>query len=101
MQSQMIGLQSSLDRILSAVQGQVQPSVSYGHNMTGSPARDIHGVYMSANGPPRGSVDIFNPSEAGDQSQRNQTKQFPPLPGFAPPVSDGVVMSYAMSHELS
>lgn len=83
MQSQMIGLQSSLDRILSAIQGQVPPTAGrYGPTT----ARDIQSVYMPANGPPRGSVDIFNPSDVDEQPQRPQQKSFPPLPGFAPPV---------------
>ncbi|EJD03045.1 uncharacterized protein FOMMEDRAFT_20217 [Fomitiporia mediterranea MF3/22] len=103
MQSQMIGLQSSLDRILSAIQGQVAPAGRYGQNNPAAAARDMQGVYVTANGPPRGSVDIFNPSEAADQPQRHPAKSFPPLPGFAPPphkyATYGIVPSTAPSSD--
>lgn len=97
MQSQMIGLQSSLDRILNALQEQpftrdlqaqnINHTQNHGHS-------NNHNLYagMPANGPPRGTVDLFNPADnAGSQpqqqpQQRQQTKSFPPLPGFAPPV---------------
>ncbi|KAL5485143.1 hypothetical protein ACEPAI_7785 [Sanghuangporus weigelae] len=100
MQSQMIGLQSSLDRILSAIQGQVPPAGRYGP----ATVRDMQDVYMpAANGPPRGSVDIFNPSEADEQQQRPLQKSFPPLPGFAPPphkyATYGIVPSTAPSSD--
>lgn len=70
MQSQMIGMQASLDRILSAVQGHP--------------------------GPPPGAMyppDLHPPGSREVQGFRNFTrpgfeqKTFPPLPGFAPPVS--------------
>lgn len=95
MQSQMIGLQSSLDRILAHLQTQghlpsPQPAQgdNYSSNMAGN-SRNMQGPYMPANGPPRGTVDLFNPPEAGASgdhpSPRNQ-RSFPPLPGFVPPV---------------
>lgn len=78
MQSQMIGMQSSLDRILSAVQtqsntvmNQQQPSM-YPPNMGPGPSRDGMG-YSQRNGYDNGS--------------NERARHFPPLPGFAPPVS--------------
>lgn len=62
MQSQMIGMQSSLDRILSAIQ---QPN-----------NQQQHQAYQQ-------SVDA-GPSREGNLSYQ-QRSQFPPLPGFAPP----------------
>ena len=99
MQSQMIGLQSSLDRILNVIQTQTQvqpqtaphtpfpPAPQFPQNMPPPPARDMHGVYFPSNGIPRGSVDLFNPQGPQETVPRPPTKAFPPLPGFAPPVS--------------
>jgi len=81
MQSQMIGMQSSLDIILSAVQSQnsnltmgyQQPMFSNGPD----PPRE-----GSADSPPsqRGLLDMgLGPNE--------RRPPFPPLPGFIPPVS--------------
>ncbi|KAI5120651.1 hypothetical protein M0805_007988 [Coniferiporia weirii] len=104
MQSQMIGLQSSLDRILNAIQGQASAPAVYAPGVSSSSSRDSQGVYLPANGPPRGSVDIFNPSDAPDApSHRGQSKSFPPLPGFAPPphkyATYGIVPSTAPSSD--
>ncbi|KAL4078547.1 hypothetical protein V8B97DRAFT_1865873 [Scleroderma yunnanense] len=62
MQSQMIGMQSSLDRILSAVQVQGQPSNQqvYAPSIDPGSSRDGNPAYQ-------------------------QRPRFPPLPGFAPP----------------
>lgn len=98
MQSQMIGLQSSLDRILSAIQNQVPHAANYAHNITSASARDINNAYVHTNGPPRGSVDIFNPSDPGNPPQRPRQKSFPPLPGFAPPVSKNAMIALIFTH---
>ncbi|KAH0827973.1 hypothetical protein J3R83DRAFT_3612 [Lanmaoa asiatica] len=81
MQSQMIGMQSSLDRILSAVQSQGQPSnqqPGYTTSVRQGSGRDVGPSY-----PPR--------------------SRFPPLPGFAPPphkyATYGIVPSTAASSE--
>lgn len=70
MQSQMIGMQSSLDRILSAVQPQIQtnPVASQPQPYSSSPRRDGAGY----------AIPISNSRNA---------ESFPPLPGFAPPVN--------------
>ena len=62
MQSQMIGMQSTLDRILSAVQQGPPP-----------------GFREQA---PR-APDVYNPPPSADH---RTGRVFPPLPGFAPPV---------------
>ena len=112
MQSQMIGLQNSLDRILNVIQGgQGGPSSNpgsfasppYDQSMPPPPqGRDMQNVYLPANGPPRTNVDIFNPQPAGSP-RSSSGKSFPPLPGFAPPVrsfpSSGKYM-YFFSHSL-
>jgi hypothetical protein len=70
MQSQMIGMQSSLDRILSAVQTQNgNASQLYTHM---EPHRDGNPITHR------------NGFDAGPASA---ARSFPPLPGFAPPVS--------------
>lgn len=91
MQSQMIGFQSSLDRILAAVQGgSPGPSASFPTTPYTAPAnmhpghgREMPMSYVPSPGGPRGSVDLFNPQDTNGSVQR---KSFPPLPGFAPPV---------------
>lgn len=85
MQSQMIGMQSSLDRILSAIQTQQANGTlpgpqnatapAYPLPVSGDPFRDGSGVPTPNNGFDFGS----GPSD--------RAKSFPPLPGFAPPVS--------------
>ncbi|PAV18592.1 hypothetical protein PNOK_0543400 [Pyrrhoderma noxium] len=86
MQSQMIGLQSSLDRILNALQE--QPFT-----------RDLQAQNINH---------TQNHDNAGSQpqqqpQQRQQTKSFPPLPGFAPPLHKyatyGIVPSTAPSSD--
>lgn len=98
MQSQMIGFQSTLDRILAAVQGQPAgpsgsfPTTPYATPMNMHPGhgREMPITYVPSPGGPRGSVDLFNPQDANGTVQR---KSFPPLPGFAPPVSTSAVNS--------
>ncbi|KAI0779555.1 hypothetical protein C8Q74DRAFT_1316121 [Fomes fomentarius] len=92
MQSQMIGLQSSLDRILSAIQNQNQPVVQPNRS---SPA-------VSGPLPPiRTHSEMYNsPPGQGEGPSR---RTFPPLPGFAPPphkyATYGIVPSTAPSSD--
>ncbi|KAJ7680323.1 hypothetical protein DFH06DRAFT_1162653 [Mycena polygramma] len=83
MQSQMIGMQSSLDRILSAVQTGQQPPYSPHQSREG-------GEYPNRNG-----FDGPGPSA--------ERRAFPPLPGFAPPphkyATYGIVPSTAPSSD--
>ncbi|EIN12012.1 hypothetical protein PUNSTDRAFT_83912 [Punctularia strigosozonata HHB-11173 SS5] len=90
MQSQMIGMQSSLDRILTVLQNQTQANSPMAPpQMYQSPGRDYH-----SNG--RNNGDSY-------QSPRSQPKSFPPLPGFAPPphkyATYGIVPSTAPSSD--
>jgi hypothetical protein len=101
MQSQMIGMQSSLDRILSAVQTQAQsnvpvpPQQSLYSNMGPGPSRDQH-LY-----PPQSSRSGFE--MASNDSHQRSHPRFPPLPGFAPPphkyATYGIVPSTAPSSD--
>ncbi|KAF9049734.1 hypothetical protein BJ165DRAFT_1341892 [Panaeolus papilionaceus] len=93
MQSQMIGMQSSLDRILSAVQN------SQGAPLAGAPPH----MYPPPMEPPRdmaGSSQIRNGFEPGPA---DRMRVFPPLPGFAPPphkyANYGIVPSTAPSSD--
>jgi hypothetical protein len=70
MQSQMIGMQSSLDRILSAVQTQ-----------NGNAPQLYTPMEAHRDGNP---ITHRNGFDAGPASA---VRSFPPLPGFAPPVS--------------
>ncbi|KAJ7703197.1 hypothetical protein B0H17DRAFT_922430 [Mycena rosella] len=85
MQSQMIGMQSSLDRILSAVQTQ-----SNGQQPPYPPQ-------ASRDGPEYSSRNGFEASQSQDR------RAFPPLPGFAPPphkyATYGIVPSTAPSSD--
>ena len=93
MQSQMINMQSTLDRILAAVQSghQQHPTNGYQPHSPQYPPQPIpvshpHAGYIGAAAPPRTSVDIFNP-EPNNTPRSATGKSFPPLPGFAAPVS--------------
>ncbi|THH20434.1 hypothetical protein EUX98_g8589 [Antrodiella citrinella] len=82
MQSQMIGMQSSLDRILSAVQqnqaASMAPSAMYGNGSH-----------------------VYTPPATGDGP--SSRPRFPPLPGFAPPphkyATYGIIPSTAPSSD--
>jgi hypothetical protein len=84
MQSQMIGMQSTLDRILSAVQSQTQVTQAIAHQHPG--------MYP----PPAPSRASDRYSETGEGSSR---PRFPPLPGFAPPVSRDSIAKVSYSLE--
>ncbi|KAI3618952.1 hypothetical protein WG66_000567 [Moniliophthora roreri] len=81
MQSHMIGMQSTLERILSIVQGQAQAS--------GAPMF-----------PPNHAA---GPSHEQTRNGDDRTRAFPPLPGFAPPphkyATYGIVPSTAPSSD--
>ncbi|KAH7924267.1 hypothetical protein BV22DRAFT_1067151 [Leucogyrophana mollusca] len=100
MQSQMIGMQSSLDRILSAVQTQGQANAGmnqqpplYPTNMGSGSSREGSG-YPSRNG---------YDADRYMAGQDTQARSFPPLPGFAPPphkyATYGIVPSTAPSSD--
>ena len=87
MQSQMIGMQSSLDRILSAIQANMaqnstfHPQPQFSH---GIPA-EHPAPYASSSQSSRGLE--YCSSSSTDAEQQGGGRNFPPLPGFAPPVS--------------
>ncbi|KAJ7287530.1 hypothetical protein C8J57DRAFT_1495956 [Mycena rebaudengoi] len=90
MQSQMIGMQSSLDRILSAVQTQGQSNGQAAYSPHPSNTNRDGAEYQSRN-------DFDGPSGSHDR------RTFPPLPGFAPPphkyATYGIVPSTAPSSD--
>ncbi|TFY57123.1 hypothetical protein EVG20_g8667 [Dentipellis fragilis] len=82
MQSQMIGMQSSLDRILAAIQSQSQANAGGPVSpVYGSSMRDGHGYSANVSGTRTGLEGFGGVSDQNGASQRT----FPPLPGFAPP----------------
>ncbi|KIP11627.1 hypothetical protein PHLGIDRAFT_99458 [Phlebiopsis gigantea 11061_1 CR5-6] len=89
MQSQMIGMQSMLERILQAVQ-QPPPMPMYNQ------ARDPNAPMMGPL-PPMRAPDMYEPPSP------HGSKVFPPLPGFAPPphkyATYGIVPSTAPSSD--
>lgn len=110
MQSQMIGMQSSLDRILTAIQSQNASAQPYQHNGI-PPTPQSASTYPSLSESPRGEVS-FTPQPVVPSSNRDgyydddrspPRKKFPPLPGFAPPphkfATYGIVPSTAPSSE--
>ncbi|KAG9221145.1 hypothetical protein CCMSSC00406_0005416 [Pleurotus cornucopiae] len=99
MQSQMIGMQSSLDRILSLVQNQNQSGVSQGYSsVPPNPPRDPPAYPPPILPAHRNGFDA--PSNSSDQ---HRARAFPPLPGFAPPphkyATYGIVPSTAPSSD--
>ncbi|KAI0674849.1 hypothetical protein C8Q78DRAFT_504835 [Trametes maxima] len=118
MQSQMIGMQSSLDRILSAIQSQsqsqnqnqgiVQPPPVYppgGGSSRDSPVipGPIPPSAAVRNNGNSGNVDMYHPSSAQGDGGPSRPRSFPPLPGFAPPphkyATYGIVPSTAPSSD--
>lgn len=86
MQSQMIGMQSSLDRILSAIQSQNQALVQGGpaYPPPGGPSRES--PVMTGPMPPQRNNEMYGNSPGGQGDGPPRPRAFPPLPGFAPPV---------------
>ncbi|EED85411.1 predicted protein [Postia placenta Mad-698-R] len=98
MQSQMIGMQSSLDRILSAIHAQSQQTAAIVQ----------HSIYANGAPPPmppplRNGVDLYGSPGPVDGPSRPVPRSFPPLPGFAPPphkyATYGIVPSTAPSSD--
>jgi hypothetical protein len=82
MQSQMIGMQSSLDRILSAVQSPSQSNnqqLGYSTNVGQGSTRDAGPSYPLRNR-------YVGYIQGWDNTNLFSRSSFPPLPGFAPPV---------------
>jgi type II secretory pathway component PulF len=69
----MIGMQSTLDRILAAVQTQTQ---------TNQAIAQQSGLY-----PPQQQTQVRSVERYGEVAEGLPRPRFPPLPGFAPPVS--------------
>lgn len=91
MQSQMIGMQSSLDRILSAVQQ--NQAASAGPGMYGNGSREYHRSRFKHNS--LSYADGYAPPTGDGPSSR---PRFPPLPGFAPPVRDANGLLVSATH---
>ena len=90
MQSQMIGLQTSLDRILHAVQGGPAPPPAPGAPGNMAPPGPL---FPAPAPPPRdGPYPPSHPPRNGFDSDRPRG-DFPPLPGFAPPVRPVITCS--------
>lgn len=86
----MIGMQSSLDRILSAIQQQSQTTA----------ALMQQSVYSNGGPPPIPSirpngVDMYGSPGPPDGPPARHNRSFPPLPGFAAPVR----LSYSRDSE--
>ncbi|KAG9103474.1 hypothetical protein FRC06_010582 [Ceratobasidium sp. 370] len=109
MQSQMIGMQSSLDRILSAIQSQAgQP---YQQNGAIPPTPQSASTYPAMSESPRADVSFTSqpvvPSSSRegyyDEDRSPPRKKWPALPGFAPPphkfATYGIVPSTAPSSD--
>ncbi|KAI0268642.1 hypothetical protein BC834DRAFT_866568 [Gloeopeniophorella convolvens] len=101
MQSQMIGLQTSLDRILAAVTQPGAPgAIPPGPPIYPPPMRDGAPPYVAnVSGTRTGLDPQYDPALMQDQRPAGQ-RPFPPLPGFAPPYATyGIVPSTAASSE--
>ncbi|KAH6913825.1 hypothetical protein BKA70DRAFT_1259564 [Coprinopsis sp. MPI-PUGE-AT-0042] len=109
LQSQMIGMQASLDRILSAVaphagppQPGMPPHPPGPYPVPGMEGQPPPGVGVVPGQPPRGGFEM-QPASAAAAPPVDRARAFPPLPGFAPPphkyASYGIVPSTAASSE--
>lgn len=87
MQSQMIGMQSSLDRILAALQAQ-QTNAALPQQPVPYATGAGQGNYRDASPYP---ATIRNGTGIGNNTGRS----FPPLPGFPPPVSNRYRTSFS------
>ncbi|KAI0283585.1 hypothetical protein BGY98DRAFT_1087731 [Russula aff. rugulosa BPL654] len=101
MQSQMIGLQTSLDRILAAVTQPGAPGVMPpGPPIYPQTIREGPGYVTNVSGTRTGLDPQYDPALMQDQRPPSQ-RTFPPLPGFAPPPDKygtyGIVSSTAAS----
>lgn len=86
MQSQIIGMQSSLDRILSVIQANnanFAPQTQFSDEMITSQATS----YMTSNQLSRGGALQYYAAGTSEMPRQGGDRSFPPLPGFAPPVS--------------
>jgi hypothetical protein len=91
MQSQMIGLQTSLDRILAAVTQPGAPGVMPpGPPIYPQPIRDGPGYVANVSGTRTGLDPQYDPALMQDQRPPAQ-RTFPPLPGF-PPVGQRLLL---------
>ncbi|KAG9125199.1 hypothetical protein FRC07_008597 [Ceratobasidium sp. 392] len=109
MQSQMIGMQSSLDRILSAIQSQT--AQQYQQNGGIPPTPQSASTYPAMSESPRADVSFTSqpvvPSSSRegyyDEERSPPRKKWPALPGFAPPphkfATYGIVPSTAPSSD--
>jgi hypothetical protein len=86
----MIGMQSSLDRILTAIESNnaqnanFSPQSHFPPAMPGMPG--AHSApFLGSDQSSRG-LDYY-PTSGSDEAARQNGKSFPPLPGFAAPVS--------------
>ncbi|KAI9509161.1 hypothetical protein F5148DRAFT_1275400 [Russula earlei] len=103
MQSQMIGLQTSLDRILAAVTQPGAPGVlPPGPPIYPQTIREGPGYVTNVSGTRTGLDPQYDPALMQDQRPPSQ-RTFPPLPGFPPPPHKygtyGIVSSTAASSE--
>ena len=80
MQSQMIGLQSSLDRILATLQNP-PPTPTYAHGTTRVDMSQHSGSSAAGVSP---DANLYNPGPSS-RSPTSQGRKFSPLPGFVPP----------------
>ena len=116
MQSQMIGMQSSLDRILNAIQSAPTGTGSFSGNQQAPPSHptnysqqptDISGFPAPPLTPLSASSNSYysqqGPSSRGADLNVASRPKFPPLPGFAPPphkfATYGIVPSTAPSSD--
>jgi len=104
MQSQMIGLQTSLDRILAAVTQPGAPGVMppgpppiYPQTLREGPGP---GYVTNVSGTRTGLDPQYDPALMQDQRPPGQ-RTFPPLPGFAPPVGQRSSFRLALTETIS
>jgi hypothetical protein len=101
MQSQMIGLQTSLDRILAAVTQPGAPGVMPpGPPIYPQAIRDGPGYVTNVSGTRTGLDPQYDPALMQDQRPPAQ-RTFPPLPGFAPPVGQRSLLLLALTCTLA
>jgi hypothetical protein len=101
MQSQMIGLQTSLDRILAAVTQPGAPGVMPpGPPIYPQTIREGPGYVTNVSGTRTGLDPQYDPALMQDQRPPPQ-RTFPPLPGFAAPVGQRLSLYLTLTYTLA
>ncbi|KAF8532542.1 hypothetical protein JB92DRAFT_2688064 [Gautieria morchelliformis] len=104
MQSQMIGMQSSLDRILAAIQSNTTQNANFpSQSQIPSGISAAHSAHYGSPDESFKGLEYYSSSSTNEAARQSGSRKFPPLPGFAAPphkyATYGIVPSTTPSSE--